>query len=122
MLEGTLIKINETIKKESLLSANQIVLLDKFLVTYKKDDYIYPGALIAKLKIESLLAYKVLRKLEKAKFIRKSFEIYCCDCGEFQGKIYDYFSEIPDKMYCNQCLKRLDPIDDVIIIYKVIED
>lgn len=119
MLENTLKTIEQKIAENNILENREIELLVDFLRDYEIGQYIYPGMIISKLKITSLIAYNVLNNMEKNGFISKSYEEYCSRCGKVNGNIYDSFADIPDKMYCKFCGDRLDPIDDTVVIYKV---
>lgn len=119
MLENTLKKIEQKIVENNILENTQVELLIDFLKNYEIGQYIYPGMIINKLKITSLIAYKVLSSMEANGFISKSYEEYCSRCGKVNGKIYDSFGDIPEKMYCKFCGDRLDAIEDTVVIYKV---
>ncbi|WP_053070853.1 hypothetical protein [Clostridium novyi] len=120
MLENTLLSVKYIVEANKLLSPDKNILLLEVLKQYDKDEYIYPGVIISKLDITSEDTYKLLKVLEINDIISKSFEIYCTKCDQFNRKIYDSFEDIPDEIYCNNCLNLIDPIEDTIVIYKVL--
>lgn len=120
MLQNILLDIENLIKNSNLINKEEIEKFLSFIKWFNKGEYIYPGALIANLDISTETAYQLLRLLEKNNITSKSFEVYCHACREFKGKIFDSFSDVPDEMYCSDCGKKLDPINDTIVIYRII--
>lgn len=122
MSQGILMDIEQLVKKMKSINDEKVKILIQFLAGFNRNEYIYPGALISKLDITSEVAYKILRELETNNYVSKSYEVYCKECSIFKGTIYDFFADIPDEIYCPQCLKRLDPINDTIVIYRIVTD
>ncbi|WP_308894517.1 response regulator [Candidatus Desulfosporosinus nitrosoreducens] len=82
----------------------------------------YPGVLIRKLGISQSQAYKVLDALKRLGLLEVNYELYCHECGQFKGPIFETFGGIPDELDCEYCGERLDPLDNSIVIYKMISD
>lgn len=123
MLEIILEKLKKNLLEKGILNSNdKIERLESLLKIYSVGDYIYPGILIAELDIDAVECYKILSLLEEMKIVDKSFEEYCRECKKVNGKIHDSFADIPEEIYCKFCGRQLDPIDDVIVIYRVIRD
>ncbi|BDU92652.1 hypothetical protein SNUCP_21690 [Clostridium perfringens A] len=123
MLEIILEKVQEKLIEKKILNNNEkLEELKSLLEIYSVGNYLYPGILIAQLDISAIECYKILSLLEEMKIVEKSFEEYCRECKKVNGKIHDSFAEIPEEIYCKFCGRQLDPIDDVIVIYRVIKD
>ncbi|MEI4801290.1 hypothetical protein WAZ07_08105 [Bacillus sp. FJAT-51639] len=122
MLPNILLKIEEKLKENSLLSDSQ---LDKFMLLlkrYKKGEWLYPGVLIRKLNITSSNAYKLLDSLKDIGVLEVNYELYCHTCNTFEGTIYETFSQVPNDLHCEGCGIELKPLVNSIVIYKVIID
>ncbi|HFD2064454.1 TPA: hypothetical protein ACF2DS_000148 [Clostridium perfringens] len=116
-------KVQEKLIEKKILNNNEkLEELKSLLEIYSVGNYLYPGILIAQLDISAIECYKILSLLEEMKIVEKSFEEYCRECKKVNGKIHDSFAEIPEEIYCKFCGRQLDPIDDVIVIYRVIKD
>lgn len=92
----------------------------KFLLTYKKDDFIYPSVIKRKLKFEDKKVYEILSVLENNKIIKMYYEIFCYNCNRTIG-LFEYFSQLEENMACENCEGSLNSMDNVKVVYKVVK-
>lgn len=121
MLETTLCNIIETLTIRENLNSYQIKQLRVQVKNWKKDTIIYPGMFKSKLNIKIDEAYDILEFLKSKKILERNYEVYCKECHKFKGVIIRTPSEYKRaKMYCDFCNTELAPLDDSIVIYRVI--
>lgn len=89
---------------------------------YKKNKWIYPGALYRVTKIKIDIIYNILNQLEQEKILDSYFEVYCAECKKTIGLVYKTIDDIPEEYYCDNCGDSRIAIDYAILIYKVIAD
>jgi len=92
----------------------------KILPLYNKDDIIYPGTLIRQLNINMKQAYQLLELLESMGVLERNFEIYCSGCNKYTGAVYRTIKEVPDDLLCEECEKEINPLEDTIIVYRML--
>jgi hypothetical protein len=123
------LKIKEHLNNK--IQENQIAIsqksLDKFvtlLSKFHKGNLIYPGVLIRALGITMKEAYKLLNFISDLNIIKINFEVYCYRCSKYTGDIYSSIKEIPSEIYCEECEdeSKLDPIENTIVVYRILED
>jgi len=122
MLPDILSRIESIVRDEQLLDDQKINILLKLLALYKKGDWVYPSLIIRKLKITADNAYNVLNKLRKAGILELNYEIYCHTCNKFVGEIYSTLSQVPERCECDTCGAEMNIEDNLIVIYRVIDD
>lgn len=83
---------------------------------------VYPGVLIRNLGISQTQAYKVLDLLKELGLLELNYELYCHECSQFKGPIYETIGQIPEELDCECCGDKLNPLENTIVIYKVIVD
>lgn len=120
MLENTLCNVIENLTKRNKLSNYQIKQLKLQVKHWEKNTIIYPGMFKAKLNISIECAYNILEFLVSQKILERNYEIYCKNCKKFKGIILRSPSEYKDEMYCDFCNNELAPLEDSIVIYRVI--
>ncbi|HGM1125125.1 hypothetical protein [Clostridioides difficile] len=119
MLENTSLNIIENLNVKLQLTPYQINQLKKVLKYLHKDDILYPGALKAKLNLDIKIIYNMLEYMVKDNILERNYELYCSDCEKFKGKIVKSLNDIPE-FYCDFCNEELNPLEDSIVIYRVI--
>ncbi len=92
----------------------------KFLMKFKKNEYIYPSTIKRNLKIDDKKVYEVLTLLENAGIIKMYYEFFCYNCNNSKG-LYTYFNELNDELVCDYCENKLNSNDNIKIVYKVIK-
>ncbi|OME03383.1 response regulator [Paenibacillus odorifer] len=66
--------------------------------------------------------YGVLELIKDLGIVENHYELYCRKCRKFTGISFETINKFPDYVECEECLTELDPIEDSIVIYKVIAD
>ncbi len=123
MLENTLCNIIETLITSHNLNDYQIKQLKLQIKHWHKDTIIYPGMFKSKLNIKIAEAYDILDFFKKNNILERNYEVYCKNCHKFKGIIIRTPSEYKSlKMYCDFCNSELSPLEDSIVIYRVIYD
>ncbi|CEP79244.1 Uncharacterised protein [[Clostridium] sordellii] len=123
MLETTLHNIIKTLTVREDLNNYQVNQLKNQVKLWKKDTIIYPGMFKSKLNINISKAYDMLEFLKSQKILERNYEVYCKECHRFKGVIIRTPSEYKRiNMYCDFCNNELVPLDDSIVIYRVILD
>lgn len=79
-----------------------------------------PGVLIRHLNISKQRAYDILDALKDQGVLRINYELYCHTCNHFEGGIFETFGQIPDDIDCEGCGRNLDPLDNSIVIYRIV--
>jgi hypothetical protein len=108
--------------KKVKMNNNQITKLLKLLSLYKNGEIIYPGVLIRKLNMKMKEVYKLLEEIATLGIIERNFEIHCISCKKYTGAIYETLKEIPLDSLCEECGAELDPMENTIIVYRVLVD
>lgn len=122
MLETTLLNIIEILTKRNNLKKIQVKQLELQMKHWQKNTIIYPGMFKSKLFISIESAYDILEFLVSQKILERNYEIYCKNCNKFKGIILRTPSEYKSNMYCDFCNNELAPLEDSIVIYRVICD
>lgn len=121
MFPDTLSNVRNLINSQSL-SASELNQFIDLLGKYKIGDLLYPGVLIRKLGFSRGKVYDILDILKKDNILQINYEMYCHKCNQFEGTRYETFGQIPNDMYCERCDEYLDPLDNSIVIYRVMKD
>lgn len=108
--------LEKILNDKNQLNIDEII---KFLITFKKGSFIYPSVLKRKFQMSDEDVYKILSKLEKEKVLKLFYELFCYQCNNSIG-LFEYYSQIPTKIICEQCESYLG-IDNIKIVYKVIK-
>lgn len=123
MLEITLCNIIEILTHKYNLNTYQIKQLTLQMKYWQNDTIVYPGMFKSKLNIDIEKAYSILEYLKLEKILERNYEVYCKECHRFKGIIIRTPSEYTrTKMYCDFCNSELVPLEDSIVIYRVICD
>ena len=94
----------------------------EFFMTYKKEEWIYPGIFKRKFKLPITTVYYTFDKIEKSGYLKSYFEICCNHCKKSLGEIFESFLDIPDIIYCDDCPREVKARENAYIIYKVINE
>lgn len=104
---------------KGILEEKKLKELFKIIKLYSGIGYLYPGSLMINLKVSAYKAYEILSMLEMNDIVSKSYEEYCSNCDNYNTKIYNEFSNIPDKFYCGYCKEKLDCIEDTVLLFRI---
>lgn len=89
----------------------------------KKGHYIYPGQLKSTLNMDIVAVYHLLEAMREKRILERSYEVYCSNCHRFKGEILDSLTQLTLNIAtCDFCNHEFSPIEDTIMIYKVIYD
>ncbi|WP_157998454.1 response regulator [Desulfosporosinus sp. OT] len=111
-----------SLTSSQILSKGNSAKFIELIQRYNKGELVYPGVLIRKLGISQTQAYKVLDMLKEQGILEINYEVYCHECSQFKGPIYETFGKIPEELDCECCGVKLDPLNNSIVIYKMIAD
>lgn len=100
----------------------ELDLLSKQLKWYKKGEWVYPGVLVRKLNVSADRIYKIMELLKDNNIVEVNYEFYCHECNQFKIPIYSSFIDIPEASLCEKCDTKLSFKNNIIVIYKVIDD
>ncbi|MBS6644528.1 MAG: hypothetical protein KH366_13195 [Clostridiaceae bacterium] len=89
---------------------------------YKKNKWIYPGALQRTSRIPIEKVYEVLNLLEEEQIVKSYFEIICSECKKTTAQVYHSIDEIPENYMCENCGYLGHALDNVILIFKIVKD
>lgn len=92
--------------------------LEKFLLLYEINDYIYPSVLKNEFNLSTENTYKILSILEKEKILKLVFFVECYECNR-KVKEYDAMWKIKN-VICDDCENELIFPDNVKVVYKVV--
>lgn len=95
--------------------------LFEFLNHYRKNYWVYPGAMHRELKIDIKLTYEILETCVEAGVLERYLDIHCPKCKYLTSNYYKTITEIPEEVNCPHCEEEiLNPIDYAMVIYRVI--
>ena len=120
MSEITLYNAVKSFGLKHHLTSYQQKACETFFSYIKVGDYIYAGQLKSKLVIDLQESYEFLEELRKQGFLQQIYEIYCSNCGKHKGKILSSISEFNPEFHCDYCGTHLNPVDNLIVLYKVV--
>lgn len=101
------------------LNENQIYLLSKIIKLYCND--ILPIDVIKdNLKLSYDEVNEVLLYLSRKGFLKMNYKVWCenCNCNS-EKQVFENFYDIPIEV-CDRCDKRCRKIDNIIIVYRLI--
>jgi hypothetical protein len=119
MSPDILSQITIWIKEQGLLTDEEI---DKFIFEIKRytvDQWIHPGVFLRRVELDRKTVYQVFNLLDDKGILQMNYELYCHVCNQFEGQIFESFSEIPNEMDCERCEHTLTRLDNAIVVYKV---
>lgn len=123
MLQGILSNVKMNLENKLNLNNNRIELLIDFMKTWKKNDIIYPSQVKSLLLLDYDEVYKILNIIKDLGILEYNYEVYCSKCEKFVDTyLLDSLNQFPENLYCDLGKHKLNPLDDVILIFKVIYD
>lgn len=120
MLPSTLSTIRARLTEQKKIDDSRLDTLLTILKAYKQGQFIYPGVLIRQLNLPMCSVYEILEIIKEMGIIVTNFELYCHSCSKFTGDIFETLNQIPEEIKCEECGKELDPLNDSIVVYKVV--
>lgn len=63
----------------------------------------------------------MLEELKSKGYLTTIYEVYCNECSRSKGIFLNSISEFNEDYCCDFCNKQLNPMDNLIVLYKVIE-
>ena len=85
----------------------------------EKEGIIYPGALRKECKMSIEEIYKVLHALSKKGLLREVLELWCPQCRNAMGAVYETISDVPDEIVCPVCRDRVRfPLEHALVVYR----
>ncbi|MGG0480450.1 hypothetical protein ABE039_20780 [Priestia megaterium] len=120
MLENILSTAIKNLTDKHELTEYQVKQLKKYVELWDEGEYIYPSTLKSKLNVDIVKTYKMLEVMRKMGILQRSYEVYCPNCHRFKGKILTTLTEVDPDLNCDFCNHDFDPLEDTIMIYKVL--
>ena len=105
-------KLNEKIDLNELVN---------FLLTFKPGQYIYPSVIKRKFSISDMLVYDILNILEEENCLKMYYEVFCGFCSKSLG-LYEYYSQLKDYTFCEDCEENNITLNNVKVVYKVVAE
>lgn len=109
--------LEKILKNEFNSNLDELV---KFLMLFKKNDFIYPSTIKNKFKFNNKKIYTLFTILEKEKIVKIYYEIYCYTCSK-SIKIYENFSQIEESLFCDYCETSIFNENNIKVVYKVVK-
>ena len=95
--------------------------ITEFLNTYKKGEYIYPGVLHRKFKVDIKTVYAILEICADENLLAQRFGVYCPECQRYTGYIYKNLGELPGTLGCPHCDNEIQNVlHNALVIYEVL--
>lgn len=115
----------EKIKKwndvEQFFDNNQIDVFMNVFKNYSENKFVYPTVFKRNgLSIEKV--YMILHYLKSKGILKVYFEVFCHECKNSNGEIYNTIAEIPTDLECQNCGNKLCSLNNFIMIYKVVKE
>ena len=121
MSENTLISAAKNSMNVFHLTNYQTSKLMEYFIALSINDYIYPGMLKSKAHVDIKTIYTILENLKSDGFLQIIYELYCSQCSKSKGIFIECLSDFNADICCDFCDKNLNPLDDTIVLYKVIK-
>lgn len=122
MLQSTLLAVKKKMTNSSKINEKRIDTLIDNMKYWEIGEYIYPNHIKAIINAEYNIVYDVLNEIKNLGILEYRFEIYCNICNKFIEKPpLKSLNEFPKEFYCDENHK-LNPIDNTILIYKVVSN
>ena len=122
MLESILYEVIENLKQKHSLTDYQIQELQLSLKYWYKKTLVYPSALKSKLNVDILKMYEILEDIKSMGILERNYEVYCAKCSHFKGKILRTPTDMDKDLSCDFCNHEFDPLNDTIMIYRVVKE
>ena len=123
MLQSILLNVRESLEKNLKINNLRINILIENMKTWEKDKIIYPSQIKSLLLIDYSDVYRILDIIKNIGILEYNYEVYCSKCEKFVDTyLLNSLNQFPENLYCDSGKHKLNPIDDVILIFKVIYD
>lgn len=121
MLPNILLNVKQSLENSQILDDKRIEKLIKNMETWYKNKIIYPSQIKSLLLVDYSDVYKVLELIKEMGILKYNYEIYCSKCEKFVDTyLLNSLNEFPENLYCDSGNHKLDPLKDVILIFKVV--
>lgn len=121
MLPNILLNVRKNLEKTLIINEPRIDKLLDDMKLWKKGQIIYPSRIKSLLLINYSEVYEVLEIIKEIGILEYNYEVYCNKCEKFvDTPILSSLNEFPEELYCDSGRHRLNPFEDVILIFKVI--
>lgn len=112
--------IKNILKKGEILNEKEINLLIKDIEKWKKGMTILPSHIKEHLNIDFKKTYYILDLIKDMGILEYNFAIYCEICNEYLSEFnLRSLNKFPKNLLCKKNHK-LNPFDNTIVLYKVI--
>lgn len=122
MLPNILLNVRKSLEKASKINEKQIDILLNDMNSWKINQIIYPSRIKSLLLINYIKVYELLEIIKSLGILKYNYEVYCHKCEKFTDhSILSSINDFPDELYCDSGKHQLNPLEDVILIFKVIK-
>lgn len=84
--------------------------------------WLYPGVIARKVPLSIEQTYAVTDALEKKKYIKSYYELYCNNCQKATGQVYATLNDLPVEFECEICHANMISIQNSLLVYQVIAE
>ncbi|MDU2670417.1 MAG: hypothetical protein E7C49_00250 [Clostridium sp.] len=113
--------MRKKIENNCILNEKQLERFMNYFELLKVNDRVYPSKIKSDLLIDYKTAYKLLDIIKDLGYLEYNYELYCSKCERFiDEKPLKSLSEFKKDFYCDEN-HILNPIDDTIVIYRVVK-
>lgn len=110
----------EPLLKEKEFNIDITAVID-FLGHYKSNQWLYPGTLHKKLRIDIKIVYEILEICVEEGVLEQYLVIYCPNCQRITEQRFKTIADIPEEVYCSHCDEEIEnPLEYAIVVYKVL--
>ena len=120
MSRNTLCNAIKNLELSYQLTPYQLEKFDEFFAHIKVGDLIYPGQLKSRLATDIKMVYQMLEELREQGYLAVVYEVYCRNCSKTKGIFLDSLSEFNEEYHCDFCDNHLNPLKDIIVLYRVV--
>lgn len=121
MSQNTLCSVRELLMKNTNLNKVRCDKLLEHMQMWDINLIIYPSRIKSLLRISFNETYEILDILKDAEILTYNYQIYCSKCKRFIDRpVLLSLNQFPEEIYCDEG-HELNPIRDVVLVYRVIE-
>lgn len=126
MLSNTLQDILMKIVKKYKVDSRVLENILEYIQTKPLQSYVYPEVVEDKLGIDITLCMKLFIYLEKFGLLKQVYKLYCPNCKDFSGTMYESLNDLEEANECEFCGKDLfeeeNPYKFVVVYFRVIKN
>ena len=120
-MRNILKNIRSLLKEDGIINEKEINLLIKDIENWEKGMTIFPSDIKKLLNINFYKTYYILDLIKDIGILSYEFAIYCEVCNEYLNEFkLKSLNEFPKNLLCKNNHK-LNPLDNTIVLYKVID-